>query len=310
MPDVLIRPTGGGPCTRRALQRAASVSLLGSPRLAAAAAVADSPAAAAARYVSEGVVERTAREIVGATWCLCPAGDTCVTSRLYTAIAAGCLPVVLCDQLQGAFASSVRYADFWLRVPVRTFLAEPSALVPLLRRLSANDTEMGRRQRALARARADLLYDVPGSRAGSHFLEAVVRRCLPHALLDDALSRTANHTDAREAFASMATCLRRPAGSGGGSRARRATGRNATVEDARVCLRRAGHSLPAGHGVHSGHVHSGHGKPRPQWPVAAVQNGSASRGEQIMTARAKLSDARAAATAAAAELEALLATNA
>ena len=45
--------------------------------------------------------------MAASTFCLCPAGDTCVTSRLYTAIAAGCLPVVLCDQLSHANAHEV-----------------------------------------------------------------------------------------------------------------------------------------------------------------------------------------------------------
>ena len=161
--DVLIRPTGGGPCTRRALERAANLSSMahGSGTVgpahqdtnfnlklrtnhasrttkasldpnaagadghegvrheeaAPAAAGVASAASTPGRYVGSDVVERTAREMASSTWCLCPAGDTCVTSRLYTAIAAGCLPVVLCDGLQGAFPSTARYSSFWLKVP-------------------------------------------------------------------------------------------------------------------------------------------------------------------------------------------------
>ena len=40
------------------------------------------------RYVSGGVVERTAHELAASDFCLCPAGDTCVTSRLCSS--AGC----------------------------------------------------------------------------------------------------------------------------------------------------------------------------------------------------------------------------
>ena len=55
-------------------------------------------------------------EMAAAVFCLAPAGDTCVTSRLYAAIAAGCIPVVICDPLHGAFPSHTRYADFWVKV--------------------------------------------------------------------------------------------------------------------------------------------------------------------------------------------------
>ena len=49
-------------------------------------------------------------------FCLVPPGDTCVTSRLYTAIAAGCIPVVLCDRLVGGFAANANYSSFWVSV--------------------------------------------------------------------------------------------------------------------------------------------------------------------------------------------------
>ena len=49
-------------------------------------------------YVAQGAAMRRS------TFCLVPAGDTEVTSRLYSAIAAGCVPVVLSDGLSGAFA--------------------------------------------------------------------------------------------------------------------------------------------------------------------------------------------------------------
>lgn len=95
MSDVIIRPTGNGPCARSALN--ASKPL-------------ENPERASNRYVAVDLVQRTAREMSTSLWCLCPAGDTCVTSRLYSAIAAGCLPIVLCDQLNGAFPGIVKYS--------------------------------------------------------------------------------------------------------------------------------------------------------------------------------------------------------
>jgi hypothetical protein len=216
--DVVIRPTGGGPCTRRALSyarpRAGNSSGLARPEDQATAgarraglpdptgggtlrtnetagSAVPSPSAGdglsgSVRYVSGDVVERTAHEMVAASFCLCPAGDTCVTSRLYTAIAAGCIPVVLCDGLVGAFAEHARYSSFWVKFPSKAFLRSPASLLPILRELSSNATEMKRRRRALSAARREVLYDEPWSRVGTRYLEAAVTRCsLPRAKLSD-----------------------------------------------------------------------------------------------------------------------------
>jgi hypothetical protein len=230
--EILIRPTGGGSCTRRALARLANRSLSSSssalsaetptptltPTLTPTATPRARPGSASSttppssmhvspgRYVDNGLVELTAYEMASSAWCLCPAGDTCVTSRLYSAVAAGCLPVVLCDQLQGAFPGAVDYSAFWLKVPVKAFLARPASLLRTLRALTANATEMGRRQRALSRARADLLYDLPQSRLGSRFLEAVLGRCLTPALRDRAVNGNSNRT-ASQAAEALAACM-------------------------------------------------------------------------------------------------------
>ena len=93
---VNIRPTGGR-CTQRALAAAANSSRArrrGARR-------ARDRAQRVAGVGAEGV-NRTAYEMATSVWCLVPAGDTCVTSRLYAAVALGCLPVVLCDDLTGA----------------------------------------------------------------------------------------------------------------------------------------------------------------------------------------------------------------
>ena len=73
---------------------------------------------------------------------------------------------------------------------------DPAALVAQLRGISANHTEIVRRQRALAEARSEVLYDVGGSKLGSRFLEAIVRQCLPLPLLDRALERRAHNWSA------------------------------------------------------------------------------------------------------------------
>ena len=177
MQDVTIRPTGPGVCTRRALERAANFSSGGSGGTSSRSDDGSAAPTASGRYVSMGVVERTAQEMTRSLFCLCPAGDTCVTSRTYSAIAAGCLPVVLCDQLQGAFSGAVDYSSFWLKWPTKSFLQHPQRLLSALRDLAANTTELARRQAAMDAARADVLYDEPSSRVGTRFIEAIVRKC-------------------------------------------------------------------------------------------------------------------------------------
>ena len=76
---------------------------------------------AAAAALDDPLVGRRAYEEQGAamrrsTFCLIPAGDTEVTSRLYSAIAAGCVPVVLSDRLSGAFACA-RPGRTWSHTP-------------------------------------------------------------------------------------------------------------------------------------------------------------------------------------------------
>ena len=227
MADVSIRPTGGGACTRRALQRVANLTAADGnasatmsspvgraalPSPGADAATATDASIGARRYVSGSVVERTAREMTQANFCLCPAGDTCVTSRLYTAIAAGCIPVVLCDPLTGAFAHAVPYSQFWIKYSTKRFLTRPTGLLDMLRRLDANATEIARRMRALRAHRADVLYDEPRSRVGTRFLEAVVLRCgVPsrEGAGSDAGCAARGAPGKRNETAIHATCLRR-----------------------------------------------------------------------------------------------------
>ena len=56
-------------------------------------------------------------EMRRSTFCLIPAGDSPPSSRLYLSIAAGCVPVFLSDHFDGAFASTVPWETFSLRVP-------------------------------------------------------------------------------------------------------------------------------------------------------------------------------------------------
>lgn len=154
------------PCTARALNRSrSSGGRLGErQRLKSANLGAASSAPAAVR---------AARQMARARFCLVPAGDECVSSRLYTAIAAGCLPVVICDWLRGAFDWAARYGAFWIKVPRVQFLKDPASVLEVLR--SMPPAEEARRRALLDAARADVLYARADSRVGTHLLTAAAQ---------------------------------------------------------------------------------------------------------------------------------------
>ena len=127
--------------------------------------------------LTNGMLRQTDHDMVQSVWCLVPAGDSSITDRLYASIATGCLPIILADELKGAFASHVRYDTFWLRVPMKDFIRRPEQLLARLRAMDPN--EVRARQDAMQRHRADVLYDVPDSAAGSLFLQEIGAKCLP-----------------------------------------------------------------------------------------------------------------------------------
>ena len=129
--------------------------------------------------MSQRAGDAMARSVV----CLIPAGDTYISSRLYSAIGAGCLPVILGDPILrvAAFASRVNYSSFAVQVVERDFLRHPTELVPWLRRMPA--AEVKRRQRALAAARTQILFEVPNGRAAAaHLIELAAEHCFPRML--------------------------------------------------------------------------------------------------------------------------------
>ena len=123
---------------------------------------------------------RAGHAMARSIFCLIPAGDTYISSRLYSAIGAGCLPVILGDPILrvAAFASRVNYSSFAVMVSEELFVRQPHMLVPLLR--SMPRAEVRRRQQALAEARPQIVFEAANSmRAGANFLELAVNRCFP-----------------------------------------------------------------------------------------------------------------------------------
>jgi len=88
-------------------------------------------------------------------WCLHLRGDTTTSRRVFDAVAAGCVPIVVSDHVHLPFASQIDYNQFTVTVSeVDLFDNGAAALAPIL----ANNTLLKQKQAALLRARQDVLY--------------------------------------------------------------------------------------------------------------------------------------------------------
>ena len=134
--------------------------------------------------VGQEAVRTDARIMASSVFCFTPAGDTCVAGRFYSAVAAGCIPVVACRGAPHpvAFEHLLRYDQFWVSLSAAEW-DDATTLLQRLRRINA--TEIKRYQSALERHRADVLYDVPNSRVGSNLLNEMLRTCYSKAALAD-----------------------------------------------------------------------------------------------------------------------------
>ena len=137
-------------------------------------------------------------EMRKATFCLVPRGDSPPSSRLYLAVAAGCIPVLISDSFDGVFATTVPWHTFSLRVPEASIAAAggrrgqanaaaAASLNLTSHLLSIVDTpgRLKAMQEALEAHAADVLWEAPGSRVGDHALGlatmAARRVCAPGA---------------------------------------------------------------------------------------------------------------------------------
>jgi hypothetical protein len=161
------------PCTRAAL-----VGLASKRKVPVAALVEQLRASGGQDDQSSNRYEHMGRMMAISVFCLCPAGDLCTTSRFVSAIAAGCIPVVLCDGLdgpagrkEGSHLKPVPFEKFWIKYPVINFMKRPAGLLELLRAMPA--AEIARRQTLLRQHRHEVLLQVPCSTAATHFLEEV-----------------------------------------------------------------------------------------------------------------------------------------
>ena len=83
-------------------------------------------------------------------FCLVPAGDTPTSRRLFDAILAGCLPVVISDEIDDhlPFAETVPYGNFIFRVKEADWQRDPVGTLETI--LATPDDDIRRRQSCMA----------------------------------------------------------------------------------------------------------------------------------------------------------------
>jgi len=136
---------------------------------------------AAARTMARFSKLGTARGMLHSDFCLVPKGDTPTSSRLYSAVACGCVPLVLSDQIRPhlPFARRVRFGEFVTFVRERLFGADPLGTVwNVTERLRPS---LGALRTAMEVAAPDLLYDAPAPRVAENMLEEWRASCAPGA---------------------------------------------------------------------------------------------------------------------------------
>lgn len=124
-------------------------------------------------------------EMADSDFCLCPAGDASVTSRVYSSIAAGCIPVVIAPGFSGAFASHVPYERLVLRV--RCVSATPHSALCCARNADFEPHPHSRTTPA----------PVPPARSGSCFAGLTSPASLEITSSETASARLSTHTFSR-----------------------------------------------------------------------------------------------------------------
>ena len=71
-------------------------------------------------------------------FCLVPRGDTPSSRRLFDAVAAGCIPVIIGDDYEPPFQHALNYSHFSVRVSVAKMLENPCEVIETFRQMDSN----------------------------------------------------------------------------------------------------------------------------------------------------------------------------
>jgi len=89
--------------------------------------------------VSQGVQKRLVDEFSSSKFCIVAKGDSYSSSSLYSAIYAGCIPVVISDWFTYAFPWIIPYQKFVIRFSETNWLMDPLACIEFLKSLSGEN---------------------------------------------------------------------------------------------------------------------------------------------------------------------------
>ena len=119
-------------------------------------------AATALKNASYQPHEQYLQRMLHSTFCLAPRGDTASSRRVYESIAAGCIPVIIADDLALPFAKRVMYDQFSVRIAEKYALKQPMEMLQQLRALPAAKVKM--MQSAILEARHHFIWHTDPSR--------------------------------------------------------------------------------------------------------------------------------------------------
>ena len=144
---------------------------------------------AAAKMAKVGFPSQRAHldEMTRSLFCLVPTGDSPPSSRLYLAVAAGCLPVIISDYFEGAFPGAVPWAEFSVRILEKDLSNRD--LGTELKAIREDLPRLHKMQSALQKYAPDVLWEAENSRVGDHVLSLAT-----HALREVCKPRGAEAT--------------------------------------------------------------------------------------------------------------------
>ena len=96
--------------------------------------------------IKKRIVRGYETHILRAEFCFVPRGDTPTSRRLFDAMLAGCLPVIIADSIDVSlpFSSNIPYNDFAFRIPEQDWVQNPKAVLQQLKQVSAGEVEQRR----------------------------------------------------------------------------------------------------------------------------------------------------------------------
>ena len=116
--------------------------------------------------------DKMANTMSSSLFCLIPGGDSINTSRLYLAIAANCIPVIIASETSktsgvrwtfAPFPDLIDWSSFSIAVDPEQFLTEPANWLPdMLRAVATNETRLNSMLSHLAEVIPHLTYEIPG----------------------------------------------------------------------------------------------------------------------------------------------------